>query len=304
MRRTAIVLVMLLMAAACGDDGGEAVDVALEPIAAIDPCELLDEDTASELAGAEVQRVDDDEIGEGEAGCRYDFADEGIGSGLAAAMRLEQGGEDDVPGGALAQAISLGDAGAVEASETDVKVVYVVREVVVRIEVVPASGEVDDDLIERVVEFAETTEAPVVEAVTGEAPPETTATTAEERSSTTSSTEPEGTTTTAAVDASVEELWGRTAVDLRGRTGEQFEFDCPPGGSIRTIWGDNRTGYTDDSPVCTAGVHAGAITVEEGGTVRIQIVEGQDEYFGSESNGVTSDDWPAWPGGYLVLGTD
>jgi hypothetical protein len=300
MRRVVILVVsVVLVAAACGGgDDGDAVDVDLEPIAAIDPCELLDESKASELAGGEVERVDDEEAGEGELGCRYDFAEGGVGSGLAAVMRLEPGDEGDVPGGGLAQALSLGDAGAVEATDTDVRVVYVVREVVVRIEVVPASGEVDDALIEEVVEFAETTEAPIVEAVTGEAPPATEETTTTTEAATT--TEGPTTTTTEAPDATIADLWRRTAVEFRGQIGEQVPYECPGPGVIGTIWGTGT--YTDDSSICTAAVHSGVISLETGGDVLIEITGPQDTWPSTEANGVTSSEWPEWPGGFDVLG--
>jgi hypothetical protein len=220
-----------------------------------------------------------------------------VGSGVAAVMRLEPGDEGDVPGGGLAQALSLGDAGAVEASDTDVQVVYVVREVVVRIEVVPASGEVDEALIDEVVEFAETTEAPIVEAVTGEAPPATEATTTTEEPTTT--TEAAVATTAGTTDPTVSNSWSATAVEHREAIGEQFLYSCPPGGPPGTIWGTDV--YTDDSSVCTAAVHAGHITVEDGGTVRIQMVPGQDAYPASERHGIVSQEWPEWPGSFIVL---
>lgn len=304
MRRMAVIVCVAaaLLAAACGgDDGGDDVAIDLEPIAAVDPCELLDEETASDLAGAEVERVEDDDESDDENACRYDFAEGGVGSGLAAAMTLRPGDESDVPGGALARSMSIGDAGAVEATRTDVKVVYVVREVVVRIEVVPASGEVDDALIDQVVAFAETTEAPIVEALTGEAPATTeqeTTTTTEAEATTTTAAEADATSTT--VDATIEQLWARTAQEFGGRTGERFTFECPGPGVLRTIWGTGT--YTHDSSVCTAAVHAGVITLEEGGDVEIVMTGPQDSWPSSTQNGVTSEEWPSWPEGFDVLG--
>lgn len=296
-RAIGVVFAMVVLVAACGgDDGEETREVELEAIAAVEACDLLDASKAEELAGAEVEAAgagdDDPNV------CEFAFADDAVGSGIAASLRLEEGDESDVPGGGVAQALRLGDRGAVETTETAVKVVYVVREVVVRIEVTPAEG-VDDAAVERVVEFAEETEAPVVEAVTGEAPADDEATTTTEEPTTT-----EAAPTTADPDADVEELWGRTATEFRDRVGEQFTFECPPGGTPRTIWGDQTTGYTDDSSVCTAGVHAGAITIEEGGDVLIQMVPGQPSYPSTESNGITSQEWPEWPGGFLVLNAD
>lgn len=81
--------------------------------------------------------------------------------------------------------------------------------------------------------------------------------------------------------------------------GEQFEYACPVGGTLRFVWGTDV--YTDDSSVCTAGVHVGVITLEEGGTVTIEIRPGQDSYVASERNGVTTLDYPAWGGSYVVI---
>jgi hypothetical protein len=50
-----------------------------------------------------------------------------------------------------------------------------------------------------------------------------------------------------------------------------------------------------------AAVHAGVIDRDDGGTVRIEMTGPQDSYTGSTRNGVTSEDWPEWPGSYRVL---
>ena len=85
----------------------------------------------------------------------------------------------------------------------------------------------------------------------------------------------------------------------RGLNGEQFEYECPVGGTLRFVWGTDV--YTDDSSVCTAGVHVGVITLESGGTVTIEIRPGQDAYVASERNGVTTLDYPAWGGSFVVI---
>ena len=81
--------------------------------------------------------------------------------------------------------------------------------------------------------------------------------------------------------------------------GQEFDFDCPAGGEVRNVWGTDI--YTDDSSVCTAGVHAGAITLEDGGTVTIEIRAGEDEYEDSERNGIESLSYPAWGGSFVVI---
>jgi hypothetical protein len=96
--------------------------------------------------------------------------------------------------------------------------------------------------------------------------------------------------------------WTINATGLRDRVGEQVTFQCSPDGVPRTVWGTDI--YTDDSSVCTAAVHAGEITVEEGGTVTIEVVEGQDTYTGSERNGITTSDYGAWGGSFSIVTGD
>jgi hypothetical protein len=62
------------------------------------------------------------------------------------------------------------------------------------------------------------------------------------------------------------------------------------------VWGDGI--YTDDSSVCTAAVHAGLITVAEGGRVVIEISAGLDAYEGATANGVTTLPYASWPGSF------
>jgi hypothetical protein len=59
--------------------------------------------------------------------------------------------------------------------------------------------------------------------------------------------------------------------------------------------------YTDDSSVCTAAVHAGAITVEDGGEVTIEITAGEDSYEGTEQNGIESFDYGPWGGSFSIV---
>lgn len=86
------------------------------------------------------------------------------------------------------------------------------------------------------------------------------------------------------------------AHDHRGQDGTEVKFDCPAGGTLDTIWGTEI--YTDDSSVCTAAVHVGLITVDDGGKVTIEIGPGQDSYDAAEANGVTSIYYGAWDGSF------
>lgn len=93
--------------------------------------------------------------------------------------------------------------------------------------------------------------------------------------------------------------WTTTAGDLRGRAG-RFAFDCPAnsGRTGGTVWGTGP--YTDDSSVCTAGVHAGTLGFG-GGRVVVEMRPGQTTYGGSARNGVTAADYGEWSGSFVVV---
>jgi hypothetical protein len=92
--------------------------------------------------------------------------------------------------------------------------------------------------------------------------------------------------------------WDSDASAHRGEVGRRYTYQCPGGGSARSVWG---TGvYSDDSSICTAAVHAGAIGFG-GGRVVIEIRPGQSSYSASERNGVSSGEWGAWDGSFAVV---
>ena len=92
--------------------------------------------------------------------------------------------------------------------------------------------------------------------------------------------------------------WGTTVMSLRG-SDETHSFVCPPDGSSNTVWGDEI--YTDDSSVCTAAVHAGLISFEDGGDVELSILGGLESYAASERNGVSTHSWPSWGGSFAFV---
>ena len=97
--------------------------------------------------------------------------------------------------------------------------------------------------------------------------------------------------------------WDDGAVRYRGRNGERIELVCPPVGNaaMGAVWGTDI--YSDDSAICVAAVHAGAITTA-GGNVTIEILPGQNNYAGSSRNGVTTFAWSdPHPGSYRVIST-
>ena len=113
---------------------------------------------------------------------------------------------------------------------------------------------------------------------------------------------PEATPTTApAASTPATDPWQLNAAEHRSEVGEDFTYDCPPADESRTdtVWGTDV--YTDDSSVCTAAVHAGAITVEDGGEVTIEIVAGQESYAASEQNGIESSSYGPWGGSFSVV---
>ena len=85
----------------------------------------------------------------------------------------------------------------------------------------------------------------------------------------------------------------------RGDIGDKHAYDCPAGGTPSPIWGTNL--YTDDSSVCTAAVHAGLITFEQGGTVTIKIRPGDRDYQASVQNHVVSQAWGISSGSFVFV---
>jgi hypothetical protein len=95
--------------------------------------------------------------------------------------------------------------------------------------------------------------------------------------------------------------WNADAAAFRTFVGARFAYTCPAGGTPDTVWGTDI--YTDDSSVCTAAVHVGVIRTATGGTVTIEMRDGQQAYTGSTRNGVTSQSYGEWGGSFVVLGT-
>jgi hypothetical protein len=80
--------------------------------------------------------------------------------------------------------------------------------------------------------------------------------------------------------------WETSAASLNGEVGAIFTLACTPHGTQHSVWGSDI--YTADSSICTAAVHAGLITVENGGTVTIELRPGRSVYGNSERNGITT----------------
>src|SRR5882672_3214871 len=80
--------------------------------------------------------------------------------------------------------------------------------------------------------------------------------------------------------------WEANATSLNGKDGETLTLACSPGGTAHSVWGSDI--YTSDSSICTAAVHSGLITYDQGGTVTIELRPGRTIYGCSERNGVTT----------------
>lgn len=81
---------------------------------------------------------------------------------------------------------------------------------------------------------------------------------------------------------------------------EPLTCACPSGVAVGNVWGTDI--YTNDSAVCRAALHAGAITTE-GGTVTIRPAPGQGSYIGTSRNGVASSNYGAWGASFAFEGT-
>ncbi len=94
--------------------------------------------------------------------------------------------------------------------------------------------------------------------------------------------------------------WSTDARDWRGMNAVRIRFDCPAGGTgAGSVYGSDL--YTDDSPVCGAGVHAGRISFAGGGPVVIEIRPGAASYASTTRYGVTTNAYAAYDGSFVVL---
>lgn len=80
--------------------------------------------------------------------------------------------------------------------------------------------------------------------------------------------------------------WAANASSLNGTDGKTFTLACSPEGTAHSVWGSDI--YTADSSICTAAVHSGLMTYQQGGTVTIEVRPGRSVYGCSERNGLTT----------------
>ncbi|PSB54984.1 LCCL domain-containing protein [Chamaesiphon polymorphus] len=96
--------------------------------------------------------------------------------------------------------------------------------------------------------------------------------------------------------------WGTSASSLGSKLDQTFRLNCPPNGSIGSIWGTDI--YTSDSSICTAAAHSGLITARDGGRVRIRIRPGAEFYNGTTRNGITTNGYGSYQSSFIFLGSD
>jgi hypothetical protein len=86
--------------------------------------------------------------------------------------------------------------------------------------------------------------------------------------------------------------------EFRG-SGESLVCSCAPDAIGGTVWGTDV--YTDDSSVCAAALHAGAIG-GNGGVVTVVPAPGEGAYLGTSRNGITTQDYGTWSGSFYFVG--
>lgn len=92
--------------------------------------------------------------------------------------------------------------------------------------------------------------------------------------------------------------WNTSAVSFKHDVGMSYKFECPASGTAGTVWGSDV--YTSDSSICTAAVHAGVITLEDGGIITVEFKPGRQIYGATTRNGITSNPYGEYPISFVV----
>ena len=96
---------------------------------------------------------------------------------------------------------------------------------------------------------------------------------------------------------SKEILWTETASSLIENIDQDFTYTCPKNGTVGNVWGTDF--YMSNSSICSAAVHAGAITAKDGGKFQIKIRPGEEFYNGTSRYGVTSNRYGQHKGSFM-----
>ena len=134
------------------------------------------------------------------------------------------------------------------------------------------------------------TQAP--SAATGEGRPPTAAT-GQPPAEMPPTTQPSANEGSEAIQSALELPCSKKARDVEGNEGTSRLVRCPEGcvAEAGTVWGTDF--YTDDSAVCPALIHAGALNAS-GGVAKITFVQGLPAYVGSERNAIRSRSYHRW----------
>ena len=93
--------------------------------------------------------------------------------------------------------------------------------------------------------------------------------------------------------------WTTTAMRIPPDFLQPVTVVCPAGGTTTGIvWGTDT--YTSDSSICLAAVHAGVITLAEGGAVTVTKSKGAQTYEATTRNGIASRAWSTWNDAFTV----
>ena len=99
-------------------------------------------------------------------------------------------------------------------------------------------------------------------------------------------------------DEAVSISWTSAAVKFQGEDGDTYTFECPKAGVASAVWGSDS--YAGDSSICTAAVHAGVITLADGGRVIIEFRPGRSIYASTTSNGITTNTFGEFNRSFIV----
>lgn len=91
--------------------------------------------------------------------------------------------------------------------------------------------------------------------------------------------------------------WTTSATTFKQDAGLAYKFQCSPEGTAGTAWGSDV--YTADSSICTAAVHAGKITLKDGGEITIEFIAGRQTYGATTRNGITSYNFGQYPHSFV-----
>lgn len=92
------------------------------------------------------------------------------------------------------------------------------------------------------------------------------------------------------------------AKNVEGNQGTSWYMKCPACPDTNgSVWGTDL--YTDDSALCLAAIHAGAIT-SKGGLILVTWLPGQPTYVGSARHTINTKDYGKWGRSFFVQSVD